>query len=34
VAFGLTVTLTNGVADFTDVASTNHPARFYRFRMP
>jgi hypothetical protein len=29
-----TVTLVNGAADFTDAASTNHPARFYRFRMP
>jgi hypothetical protein len=29
-----TVTLTNGAADFTDAASTNHPARYYRFCMP
>lgn len=29
-----TVTLSNGAAAFTDAASTNLPARFYRFRMP
>lgn len=29
-----TVTLANGMSDFTDAASTNHPARYYRFRMP
>ena len=30
----LTVTLTNGTADFADAVSTLHPARYYRFRMP
>jgi len=29
-----TVTLSHGVGDFNDAASTNHPARYYRFRMP
>lgn len=29
-----TVTLADGMAAFTDVASTNHLARYYRFRMP
>ena len=29
-----TVTLANGVADFSDAASAHHPARYYRFRMP
>ena len=29
-----TVTLSNGAAAFTDTASTNLPARFYRFHMP
>jgi len=29
-----TCTLTNGVIDFTDPASSNYPARFYRIRSP
>jgi len=29
-----TVTLANGMADFTDAASTHHPSRYYRFRLP
>jgi hypothetical protein len=28
------VTLTNGIASFTDSAASNYPARFYRLRLP